>query len=209
MSENTDLVVYQNISEYYSRKITEYGPVPQGVDWNGKCGQELRFKQLSKLITEYGVEIIDLGCGYGAFWEYISGRKRIKKYYGVDVSEKMIGVAKELYPSKKAEFIVAKAPHRKVDYCVCSGIFNVRLQHNDKLWKDHIYCTLRELNSSSSKGFAFNCLSSYSDQEKQKAYLYYCDPCSLFHFCKTEFSNQVALLHDYGLYEFTIIVRKD
>ena len=38
--------------------------------------------------------------------------------------------------------------------------------------------------------------------------LYYGDPRAFFDHCKRRFSKQVALLHDYGLYEFTIRVRK-
>jgi len=30
----------------------------------------------------------------------------------------------------------------------------------------------------------------------------------LFDYCKRTYSRDVALLHDYGLYEFTILVRK-
>jgi hypothetical protein len=41
-----------------------------------------------------------------------------------------------------------------------------------------------------------------------KPHLYYADPCDLFDLCKRRFSPQVTLLHDYGLYEFTILVRK-
>ena len=64
------------------------------------------------------------------------------------------------------------------------------------------------LDRKSRLGFAFNSLSSYSDPAKMRDYLYYADPCSLFYVFKRRYSNLVALLHDYGLYEFTIIVRK-
>jgi hypothetical protein len=57
-------------------------------------------------------------------------------------------------------------------------------------------------------GFAFNCLTSYSDAERKRDYLYYADPCALFDLCKRRYSRNVALLHDYGLYEFTLLVRK-
>jgi hypothetical protein len=40
-------------------------------------------------------------------------------------------------------------------------------------------------------------------------HLYYADPCAIFDLCKRRYSRNVALLHDYGLYEFTIVVRKD
>jgi hypothetical protein len=58
-------------------------------------------------------------------------------------------------------------------------------------------------------GFAFNCLTAYSDAHKMQSYLYYADPCRLFDLCKRRYSRNVALLHDYGLYEFTILVRKE
>jgi hypothetical protein len=38
--------------------------------------------------------------------------------------------------------------------------------------------------------------------------LYYADPCELFDHCKRQHSRNVALLHDYTLYEFTILVRR-
>ena len=38
--------------------------------------------------------------------------------------------------------------------------------------------------------------------------LYYADPCALFDYCKRNFSRNVALLHDYKIYDFTLIVRK-
>jgi hypothetical protein len=58
------------------------------------------------------------------------------------------------------------------------------------------------------KGFAFNCLTTYSDPERLRDDLYYGDPCYYFDLCKRLYSRHVALLHDYGLWEFTIIVRK-
>jgi hypothetical protein len=41
-----------------------------------------------------------------------------------------------------------------------------------------------------------------------KDYLYYADPMKLFDHCKKKYSKKVAILHDYPLYEFTLLVRK-
>jgi hypothetical protein len=68
--------------------------------------------------------------------------------------------------------------------------------------------TLDALDRTSRSGFAFNCLTSYSDADKMRDYLYYADPCALFDLCKKRYSRNVAILHDYDLYEFTILVRK-
>ena len=56
---------------------------------------------------------------------------------------------------------------------------------------------------------AFLLLTKYSEKEYMRDNLYYADPLFIFDYCKRNFSKQVALLHDYGLYEFTILVKKD
>ena len=94
------------------------------------------------------------------------------------------------------------------DYAVASGIFNVRLGRADADWKAYLTDSLDTLDRTSDKGFAFNCLTSYSDADKMRGYLYYADPCEIFDLCKRRYSRNVALLHDYDLYEFTILVTK-
>ena len=42
-----------------------------------------------------------------------------------------------------------------------------------------------------------------------RPHLHYGDPLWFFDWCKRKYSRNVALLHDYDLYDFTIIVRKD
>ena len=64
------------------------------------------------------------------------------------------------------------------------------------------------MNKFSLKGFAFNVLTKYSDKEYMQNNLYYADPLFLFDYCKRNFSQNVALLHDYELYEFTLIIKK-
>ena len=89
-----------------------------------------------------------------------------------------------------------------------SGIFNIRLEYSYDEWTGYVIKTLQKMNSLSSKGFAFNMLTSYSDAPYMKPHLYYADPCYYFDYCKRHFSRNVALLHDYNLYDFTILVRK-
>lgn len=202
----------KDIAEYYSEKLTRHGESPAGVDWNSEAGQLLRFDQLCKVINpgESDFSVNDLGCGYGFFFEYLLSRTGVGSYVGVDISEKMVGAARSRYSDyQNARFIMGSAPDEISDYGFASGIFNVCLQRDDGAWQSYIESTLDTLSETSRRGFAFNCLTSYSDPEKKKQYLYYADPCKIFDLCKGKYSRQVALLHDYGLYEFTIIVRKE
>lgn len=198
------------ISRYYTGKLAAHGASAQGVDWNGAESQRLRFDQLFRVCgPEAELQINDLGCGYGAFFDYLRSLGRKCDYLGVDISEAMIAKAKALHAGQPAcRFLAGRGADRQADYTVASGIFSVRLSAGDGEWHAHLLRTLDEMDAGSRRGFAFNCLTKYSDAGHMKDYLFYADPCELFDFCKQRFSRNVALLHDYGLYEFTILVRK-
>ncbi|CAN7173442.1 class I SAM-dependent methyltransferase [Pseudorhodoferax sp. LjRoot39] len=199
------------VASYYSGKLAEHGDTPRGVDWNGEESQNRRFEQLHKIVDprQPVFSLNDLGCGYGALLDYLHDKRLACNYLGVDVSHEMIVAAEKRHAAvKQTRFIASAEPDRIADYGVASGIFNVRLGSTDAEWLDYLQDTLEILNRTSSLGFAFNCLTSYSDNDKRRDYLYYADPCRLFDLCKQRYSSQVALLHDYGLYEFTILVRK-
>jgi hypothetical protein len=59
------------------------------------------------------------------------------------------------------------------------------------------------------RGVAFNMLTAYSDPGHMRADLYYADASFYFDYCMRRFPRRVALLHDYDLYEFTILIRLD
>jgi hypothetical protein len=122
----------------------------------------------------------------------------------------MINNAKSLYSNKGGGFMQVDNLENidKADYSVASGIFSVKLEHNESEWLSYILSTLEDMNEKSIKGFSFNMLTKYSDKEYMKDNLYYADPLFIFDYCKRNFSKQVALLHDYGLYEFTILIKK-
>jgi len=207
---DTESIRLADISNYYTKKIVEHGNTPKGVDWNGEDGQILRFKQLCKIInTSNHFSINDLGCGYGALNTYLKKNHEEFSYSGFDISKDMIKAAKELNPENhRTRFIESSKPDKTADYTIASGIFNIRLDHPDNEWLTYIKETLHLLNNKSHLGFSFNCLTSYSDADKMRDYLYYTAPCVIFDYCMNKFSHNVTVLHDYGLYEFTILVRK-
>lgn len=202
--------ILREVDDYYSAKILEHGLSPRGVDWNGEESQSLRFCQLMKIVdNKETFSINDLGCGYGALIDSLEKNPGKYRYCGIDISAEMIRSAKDRYGSlDHVHFDVAATFQNESDYSVASGIFNVKLKHDADEWWSYMTTTLDMMNEKSTKGFAFNCLTKYSDADKMRDYLYYADPCQLFNWCKTRYSKQVALLHDYGLYEFTILVRK-
>ena len=203
----------KDIDRYYTDKISSHGATPAGVDWNGEASQLTRFRQLMR-ITQNDTRFIlnDLGCGYGGLVDFLESTSPVSyRYIGYDVSLEMITHARERYTKHQhIEFFHIRSADemQRADYTVSSGIFNVRMQYSDEEWLNHILHTLDSIDQASEKGFSFNCLTKYSDPEYMKDYLYYADPCFIFDHCKRHYSDQIALLHDYGLYEFTILVTK-
>jgi hypothetical protein len=127
------------------------------------------------------------------------------EYRGFDLSTSMLEHARHEYP--EVTFVAKESELERAHYTVASGIFNVKMDVPADDWREYVGATLGAIARLSVKGFAFNMLTSYSDADKMREDLYYGDPRFFFDHCKREYARNVALLHDYGLYEFTVIVR--
>lgn len=198
------------VEEYYSHKVRMHGPTARGVDWNSLESQRLRFQQLMRVRdTDSRCSIIDYGCGYGALADYVAEQGEAFTYQGLDLSDEMVRLARDLHRNSPHLTFVSEERHLEpADYAVASGVFNVRLQTPDDEWLRYFLHTVERLDALSRLGFAFNALTKYSDANRMRPDLYYADPLLLFDHCKRHYSERVALLHDYPLYEFTILVRK-
>lgn len=198
------------VRRYYSEKIVEHGPSAKGVDWRDEASQELRFEQLLNVCDlSAPFTINDYGCGYGALATYLEELGVDFRYTGFDISTEQLAQARALVDSDRCRFVEREDELERADYTVASGIFNVRLHAPVEAWAAQAHETLARIDALSARGFSFNMLTSYSDPELMREDLWYADPREVFDHCKRTFSRWVALLHDYGLWEFTILVRKD
>ena len=201
--------IKEKVGRYYSGRLHEHGASARGVDWNSEESQMLRFEQLARVLPSTGsFSIVDYGCGYGALVDFLERDRAEFDYQGFDISGDMIEKARADHQTARHRFTSIEDDLEPVDFTIASGIFNVRLDTSVEDWTAYVMHTLDRLDGLSGRGFAFNMLTSYSDPDRMRSDLYYGDPCVFFDRCKTAYSKQVALLHDYGLYEFTILVRK-
>jgi SAM-dependent methyltransferase len=200
----------ETAARYYDEKLRQFGAGAHGVDWKSEESQILRFDQLLRLIDERELTSVnDYGCGYGALLTYLRHRDYSGRYTGFDISEAMVGAAVAAHGTDAlSSFTCRSDALAEADYTFASGVFNVKQDHEVTAWQDYVLATLTHIDRLSGKGFAFNMLSGYSDRDKQRPDLFYAPPAFFFDYCKTHFSARVALLHDYPLYEFTIVVRK-
>lgn len=203
-------VILSNVAAYYTSKLERYGTTPQGVDWNGQASQDVRHRQFLRLLDgAHDASVLDLGCGYGDFLRFLRGQGYQGKFVGYDVAPSMIEKARELHgEAADRQWRIGAKPADVVDFAIASGIFNVKGEVPDASWTPYVYQTIDVLAHSGRLGFAFNLLSLSSDPERRRPDLYYADPADLLSYCLSRYGRSVALLQDYGLYEFTVVVRE-
>jgi SAM-dependent methyltransferase len=206
----TDPSIEATVARYYGEKVRTHGAEPRGVDWNSLESQRLRFVQLLEVAKDCGpFSLTDYGCGYGALLDELAGESRLLHYQGFDIAEPMVELALCRNAGRTdCTFTTDARDLRPTDFVVASGIFNARLTVPAAAWRDYALATLRHLASLARVGFAFNMLTSHSDAERQRPDLYYADPAEWFDRCKRELAPRVRLLHDYPLWEFTILAWK-
>ena len=196
------------VSRYYSDRLEEHGPTPAGVDWSSEQSQRLRFEQLLKLVDgSTPASILDYGCGYGALALFLMEGGLAFDYVGFDAAEEMVLAARSMIDDPRCMFTAKDSEVQVADYTLASGIFNVKVDATEGAWRAYVTDTLDAMAGHSATGFAFNMLTRFADAHMMRTDLYYADPMEYFRICKERYSRNVALLHDYDLYEFTILVR--
>lgn len=200
------------VRSFYDEKFKTHGATPQGLDFGSLERQQLCFSQLVKVWRDPSTPatLNDFGCGYGALITYLEHNGyNLTQYTGFDISAPMIETAAETFKDRAAHrFTTNYDTLENADYTIASGVFNIKLDAPKDEWLAYILRTLDGLWKISRRGMAFNILTSYSDADKMRDDLYYADPTLLFDYCKRHYARDVALLHDYGVYEFTILVRR-
>jgi SAM-dependent methyltransferase len=202
--------ILSEVATYYAAKLEAYGPTPKGVDWNNSESQETRHRQFLRLLgSSLDASVIDLGCGFGDFLRFLRAAGHRGRFAGYDVVPSMIEKARELHgESHELQWRMGTEPTEVADFAIASGIFNVKGRVPNDVWTDYVHQTVDILAQAGRRGFAFNMLSMSSDPDKRRSNLYYADPADMLAHCLSRYGRSVALLQDYGLYEFTVVIRQ-
>lgn len=201
----------QDMNNYYKAIINKETKLSRQVGWRDDIAQIRRFEQLFYLLkNEEKIEVADLGCGLSGFYNFLTTKNKDFQYTGYDISPDMINKAKLINNSSNIDLrlINETSDISSHDFIVLSGIFNMKKDIDNNTWQEYILKQLDIIHQKSMKGFAFNLLTIYSDKDLMKEELFYAEPSFFFDYCKKNFSKNIALMHDYDEYDFTIIVRK-
>jgi SAM-dependent methyltransferase len=201
----------RQLRQFFDDKIKAHGPTGEGVGWKDTQAQRARYAQLLHLFDPHlpRFSVIDYGCGAGALAAYLSEQGYQMDYIGYDMTPTSIEAARAAHGHLSGvRFTTVEEDLQPADYVVGCGLFSMRLNTPDDEWHAYMRQTIERLWSLATRGIVFNSLTSYSDPEHMRPELFYPDPMAVFDWCKRTLSPHVALYHDYDLYDWTMVVRR-
>jgi SAM-dependent methyltransferase len=179
----------------YAERYREFGYHYKSVGWGNWETQKLRFLILSEIADLEGAEVVDLGCGFGDLYGFLSEKYKNVKYTGIDLAKDLVEEGQRRYP--KAQFLVQDILEenfrKEADFYFISGTLNSRIT-GDVSYTKEILTKAFELTK---KGLAVNFLTKYVDYELEKDLHH--SPEEIFTFVKG-FTKHVTLRHDYPLW---------
>ena len=184
-----------------------------GVDWNSTSRRSCASSSCSTSARGRGepFSLIDYGCGYGAL---VGRPRRARERRLLHGLRRLGGDARAgaRAARRRRPLPIRRATRDELepaDYTVASGDLQRQARRAEDDWRRvrarHDRPHWPRL---SARGFAFNMLTALLRPASTCATTSTtATRCAFFDLCKRDYSRHVALLHDYGLWEFTILVR--
>jgi len=190
----------QEILTFYNQQAELYGAdeLPR-LGWSSWQAQQTRFAALMDVGPLADRSILDVGCGVGDLYEYLTRQGLSISYTGYDLVARNCQDGARRHPA--ATFlttdVLETTEAEAFDYVLASGIFT--FTGDD--WHGTVGATLRRMYELCRVGFAANFLSSYSPSRIDK--LFYVDPAEIVGMCQ-QLTNSFKLRHDYMENDFTV-----
>lgn len=160
---------------WYEDKVRTFGFDHRSLGFRSRSSQEKRFEALLALGDFHGRRLLDVGCGFGDFLQFLGDRGIHPDYTGLDICEPMVSRCRERFSGSGARFVAADVlqhvPADSYDYVVASGIFGL----DSPGVRERIAPTLERMSSWATAGCAANFLSSRSPVKAPARV--YVDPC--------------------------------
>lgn len=190
----------------YNTRYQLYGYSPKTLGWD-KGKQDIRFSVLTSQFQINGKKILDIGCGFGDFSQYLSSLGYAYEYCGIDIVENLIHEAEKRHPQNK--FILGDFLEYDFqdtfDFAVASGIFNRKF--NGKLSNyEFIEQSMEKALGLVREGIGFDFLSDKVDYKYE--HTFHSNPSEILNIAY-KYSRNIILRNDYMPFEFSLFIFKD
>ena len=203
----------REIAATFNSRFEAYGPTPEASLWFNKSRQLARFSKLTEAIvsrvSNNEVTIGDVGCGYGAFLDYLAKHNsEIRfKYYGYDIADRVIAYCSKNLQTANATFLHRSRPTRKADFHVMSGTYNYTPNMGVGPWRSYMRDEIKFIFSATNKCIVFNLM--LADKAYiSKSSIFYEEVEHFLSFCRKELGETTILEHPLLRLEKTFCIEK-
>lgn len=188
--------------KFFETLINRYGYHVKALGWNEKSQKE-RFDILIQVDDIKGKSLLDVGCAFGDLVGYLKKKEIQATYHGVDISSRMIEIARELNPEHNFEVsdILCWPDQEKYDYVVSNGFGNIKTTNNNAMME----AMITKMFSMCKKAVAVT-MTSASSQRLNPDTFYY-EPERIVSIAR-KLSQRFLLRHDYMPHDLTIYIYK-
>lgn len=189
------------VVERYQRRIAEHGATFASLNSGSEEKQALRHSVHATALSGTKPSILEIGCGLGDFYKYLTAHSRGCSYYGYDIVPEYIAECQRVYP--RAEFAVRNVFQDGIDgsfdTVVMSQVLNNRYQKSDNM---QVMQRALELAFEHTRiSVSVDMLSTYVDFQNPD--LFYYAPEEIFRVAKA-IAPRVLIRHDYRAFEFCV-----
>lgn len=191
------------VKGFFEDLLKKHGVSFKSLGYKAKESQLIRFAILAQVGDLNHSSILDVGCGFAEFYDFLREQGLQVDYHGCDVSAEMIAIARKSHPKLHLEVVdfLKWESAQTWDYVISSGINNIKTSTNLEFCRKLI----EKMFALCKVGVAVNMLSAYASSHDPKSY--YAQPEDIFGFCM-ELTNRVVLRHDYKPNDFTLYLYK-
>ena len=195
-------VIYERIANdtllRYQGRFNELGETPKALGWGGKEDQIERFEVMCQNADFSGKTVMDIGCGFADWYEFMKLKDVNCNYIGVDIIPEFLDICRRKYPD--AIFIEGnimtegdKLP--KADIVITNGTLNFKQKDIDNriYTRDFISCAYEKANEMIIVDFLSTQLTSTYPREDS---VYYHDPKEMLEIAFS-FTDDIKLVHNY------------
>lgn len=190
------------VKAYHSDRIARFGAQAcKALGWKDRDSQLRRFAEFTRLADFSGHSLLDVGCGHGDLYAYLSERQQPVDYTGLDQSEAFLEVALKRYghaPNTRfllGEFASTTLPES--DYVICCGALNYRSSN-----PGYVYEMIARLYGACRLGMGVSLLRSVDFADGILAAY---DPEPILAFCR-QLAPEVSLRQGYGDDDFMVFL---
>lgn len=188
--------ISEETNKRYSDRLQLFGGDVKTLGWDTKENQYKRFDVVYNNINLFYKKILEIGCGFADFLEYLLMKGPVYSYRGIDINSDLIEVARKKHEGFNLEvrnILTETINFPEADVVILLGLLNFKIENN----LEYTRAFIEQAFKLTDDYLVVDFLSSYRDSSyPAEDAVYYHNPKDVLDIC-FELTDNVRLIHDY------------